>query len=248
MKSRDLTDVKQKLNSVGWFIPPYVSSAFLETLAARIAQAHGKFTQEDLEKALAFVYDADRLASMSLSKYRHTPVIEQYSETMSESITAHFAGLKHIAVGGLIPVIEGAGRRLAKDRGIRQKGPIKNVFASLARDARGEVINRKIGATTEIVSMLESFLCFIKDYFYSPSRTYSLSDGTNRPAIAHGDYLDSEYGRPINFYKTIAAVDFLTFISSLNTRTISGFIPGRTAESSALAARYVSLGARNTLC
>ncbi len=246
MKSGDLGE---KLNSVGWFIPPYVSSGFLDLVASRIAQAHGNFTPDDLEEALSFVYDAERLASMILYRYPRMPVIKQFTETISESVAAHFFGLGHVAVGGLIPVIEGAGRRLAKDRGIIKNEDdhirIKDLFGSLARDAKKDVIHRRLGAVDEIVNMLDSFLCFIKDYFYSKTQAYPLIDGTNRHAITHGIYTDSEYGRPINFYKTIAAVDFLTFVSSLNTRTMSGFAPERTSESRGLAAHYVSLTAQN---
>jgi len=53
-------------------------------------------------------------------------------------------------------------------------------------------------------------------------------------------------GRPLNFYKTIAAIDFLTFISSLSTSQISGFVANSTPESEALAARYVELGSKAT--
>jgi hypothetical protein len=88
--------------------------------------------------------------------------------------------------------------------------------------------------------MLDSFLCFIENYFFSRSADYPLMDKTNRNGIAHGAYTDAEYGRPISFYKTIAAVDFLTFISSLKTSKMSGFVPSHTPESKALAARYVA--------
>jgi hypothetical protein len=154
MKSRDLNDVKEKLNSVGWFIPPYVSSSFLDMVAARIAQAQGNFTQDDLEKALSFVYDAERLASMILYRYRHMPVIEQFTETISESVTAHFFGLNHVAVGGLIPVIEGAGRRLAKDRGIKEGGHIKDVFRSFLWQAT----QKKMLSIGELVRLTRSLI------------------------------------------------------------------------------------------
>jgi len=51
---------------------------------------------------------------------------------------------------------------------------------------------------------------------------------------------DAEYGSPLNLCKTIAAVDFLTLISSLNTAKISEFIPDSTPESKAPAACYVA--------
>ncbi len=243
MKSRQLNDLREPLNKIGWFIPPYVSSAFLHRLASQAAQARGAFTQDDLEVALSFVYDADRLASMVLYRYSNMPVIEKFSVTISESVKAHFIGLGHVAVGGLVPVIEGAGRRLAEQHDIRRKS-IESVFIALVRYAKKEVISRKIGKDDEIVEMLDSFLCFIKDYLYSGSQAYPLTDRTNRPGITHGAYTDSEYGKPINFYKTIAAVDFLTFISSLSTPKMSGFVPDRTSESSGLAAHYVSLRAK----
>jgi hypothetical protein len=102
-------------------------------------------------------------------------------------------------------------------------------------------VKRRIGATAEIIDMLDSFSCFIEAYFYASSETYPLLDGTNRHGVAHGAYTDAEYGRPLNFYKTIAAIDFLTFISSLMTTSMSGFAPDYTPESRALAARYIAI-------
>jgi hypothetical protein len=111
----------------------------------------------------------------------------------------------------------------------------------LANYAKDDVIGRRIGAVDEIVNMIDSFLSFVEDYFFSKSRAYPLTDGTNRHGIAHGAYTDSEYGKPINFYKTVAAIDFLTFISSLKSRQMSGFVPDQTSASKALAAHYIEL-------
>jgi hypothetical protein len=246
MRSRNLSDAKDRLNGVGWFLPPYVSSGFLDLVALRIARGNGEFTQGDLEKALARVYDPERMASMVLNRYPQVPVITLFAETIAESVLAHFLRLHHVAVGGLIPVIEGAGRRLAGERGLDAKGHIKDVFRHLASYVKEDVIKRRIGATDEIVNMLDSFLLFIEDYFYCKSQAYPLIDGTNRHGIEHGAYTDAEYGRPLNFYKTIAAVDFLTFISSLKTSKMSGFVPDHTPESKGLAARYVAVGNMRT--
>jgi hypothetical protein len=247
MKTHHLDDLGETLSTVGWFIPPYVSYAFLDTLAQQIRRAKGMFTQDHLEVALSFIYDAERLASMVLHRYPRMPVIEQFAETIAESVSAHFLGLRHVSVGGLIPVIEGSGRRLAQNRGIKRDGSIGTVFSLLANDAKADVIKRHIGAVDQIVSMLDSFLTFIKRYFYSPSQAYPLADGTNRHGIAHGAYADTDYGRPINFFKAIAAVDFLTFVASLRTPTMSGFAPERTADSHHLAERYISTPPKQTL-
>ncbi len=246
MRSRDLSNAKEKLNVVGWFLPPYVSSGFLNLVALCIARGNGEFTQDDLEKVLARVYDAERMASMVLNHYPQIPVITLFAETIAESVMAHFFGLHHVAVGGLIPVIEGAGRRLAAERGLDEKGYVKDIFRDLASYVKEDIKKRRIGATDEIVNMLDSFLLFIEDYFYCKSQAYPLGDGTNRHGVEHGAYTDAEYGRPLNFYKTIAAVDFLTLISSFKTSKMSGFVSNHTPESKGLAARYVAVGIMRT--
>jgi hypothetical protein len=74
-------------------------------------------------------------------------------------------------------------------------------------------------------------------FFFAESTLYPFTDGTNRHGIAHGAYSDSDYGSPINFYKTIAAVDFLTFVSSFKAN-LSWLAPNSTPESMKLAAYY----------
>jgi hypothetical protein len=238
----DLQAAKALLNSVGWFMPPYISVGFLERVARRVKLEAERFTQDELEAMLTEVYGPRRMASMVLNRYPLMPVVSLYSTTIAEAVLAHFIGLDHIAVGGLVPVIEGAGRRLAAERGLASAGHVKDVFRSLAKSAKEEVIERRIGAVSEIIDMLDSFTHFVESYFYSSSQSYPLMDGTNRHGITHGAYDDTDYGRPINFYKTIAAVDFLTFIASLRISPMSGFVPDDTDESVALAERYA--GAR----
>jgi hypothetical protein len=97
-----------------------------------------------------------------------------------------------------------------------------------------------MGAPDEIASMMDSFATYINDYMYVGSSLYPLVDNTNRHGISHGVYADSEYGRPLNFYKTIAAVDFLTFVSSFRAN-ISWFAPDPTPDSRTLAAFYMAL-------
>jgi hypothetical protein len=55
-----------------------------------------------------------------------------------------------------------------------------------------------MGASDEIESM---FVFFVKKYMYVDSSSYPLVDKTNRHGIAHGAYVDADYGRPLNFFK-----------------------------------------------
>ena len=238
VKAYSLQPVADVLKSVGWFVPPCVSVGLLETVAQRITQAQGQFTENDLERILAFIYTPTRLSSMVVVRYPQIPVVSLYQETIAEAISTHFAGLRHVAVGGLIPVVEGIGRELARQRGLKADGGIKTVFRDLFTEAKEDVVKRRIGETQEIVDMLDAFLHFFKEYFFKDSQLYPLLDKTNRHGILHGAYKDADYGRPINFYKAVSAVDILTFVSMLQTKKMSGFAPELTAESRTLAERY----------
>lgn len=236
--------LRQTLTSVGWFIPPYIQLGSLHGIAKDVRARGARFGQDDLEAALAPLYDADNLAAMVLHRYPVAPVIRDFRETIAEAVEAHFGALGHVAVGGLVPVVEGAGRRLAADRGLNGKR-LKPVFKALAEDCKRDSAQNRVGNTDEIVAMMDSFEAFITDLLYSESDSYPLSDKTNRHGIAHGAYADADYGRPINFYKTIAAVDFLTFVSSFKAH-LSWFAPTPTWDSMRLADHYKALSRLRT--
>jgi hypothetical protein len=238
MPTKQLKQAADVLNSVGWFVPPYVGVGLIEIVARAITRAQKEFTEDDLETILASIYSPDRLSAMVTSRYHQMPVVDLYKETIAEAIAAHFSGFHHVAVGGLIPVVEGIGRELARQRGLKAYGAVKTVFGDLLEEAKSDIVNRKIGATQEILDMLDAFLHFLKEYFFKDSQLYSLLDKTNRNGILHGAYKDADYGRPINFYKTISAIDILTFVAMLKTTKMSGFAPSQTPESNALAERY----------
>ena len=233
--SQNIGDV---MNSIGWFVPPYVSVGLLNTVAREITQTQGQFTQDRAEYVLGLIYGPDRLASMVVGRYSQTSVVDLYQQTIAEAIAAHFSGFRHVAVSGLIPVVEGIGRELARQYGFNHAAYVKSVFRDLCEGAKQDVWKRKIGATQEIADMLDAFFGFLKDYFFEQSDSYSLLDKTNRNGILHGAYKDADFGRPINFFKTISAVDILTFVSALRTPKVSGFAPEHTPESKALAERY----------
>jgi hypothetical protein len=236
-----LGHLERAFTSVGWFIPPYAALGFLSSLGARILNSQGCFTQDDLESALGALYSTDGLAAMVCSRYPITPVIVEYQHTIAEAVEAHFLGLHHVAVAGLVPVIEGAGRELLKSRGLAGQS-VKEVFSALAADCK----KQGVGNTGEVCSMMDSFSSFTENVLYANSDTYPFLDGTNRHGITHGKYRDKDYGRPINFYKTVGAVNFLAFVSAFKAN-ISWLAPDVSDESRRLAAYYRALSfARST--
>ena len=150
--------------------------------------------------------------------------------------------LDHVAVAGLSPVIEGAGRRLALERGLDAEAPVKDLFDALGTEVKQDAQRNSIGVVDEIASMMDSFIKFTRNAFYARSSAYPFQDGTNRHGIAHGAFSDKDFGSPLNFYKTIAAVDFLTFVASFRAN-ISWLAPSPSERSMKLAGYYRSLRA-----
>jgi hypothetical protein len=218
-----LGHLEKTFTSVGWFIPPYMTLGALGALDAEIHAAKGQFTQDDLERACARLYEPEGLATMVLYRYPVVPFLQYYKDTIAEAIEAHFIGLHHVAAGGLAPVVEGAGRGLATQRGLA-RGSVGEMFGALAESCKNESRAQNIGAPDEIESMMDSFGSFAKKAFFASSESYAFGDGTNRHGIAHGAFKDADYGRPINFYKVIAAIDFLSLVASFRA-SISWLAP-----------------------
>ncbi|MFC3943283.1 hypothetical protein CCU68_25275 [Pseudomonas gingeri NCPPB 3146 = LMG 5327] len=227
---------REALNSVGWFIPPYITMGYLDCICGAIKDKGSLFTQDDLEFLLSNVYSSVNLAAMVMERYSITPYIRDYEVIISEAIQAHFLGLDHIAVIGLMPVIEGAGRKLAADRGVTVK-EVRPQFKALADDCKRDAIDNNIGEVSEIISMMDSFSDFANLNLYIGSKIYVHSDKTNRHGILHGAYADEDYGKPINFYKAIAAIDFLCFIAAFKA-SISWMAPSVTDRARALGDFY----------
>jgi hypothetical protein len=226
---------KKAFNSVGWFIPPYLGLRFLTRVKDAIYRTT-PFDQTHLEAALAIAYSPEHLAAMVYERYPKTPYVKDYAQSIAEAIEAHHLGLGHVAVIGLMPVIEGAGRRLADSRSV--KAPtMKSLFPNLALDCKNEVVKRNIGDTQELICMFESFEEFTGDYLYIRSDLYQLDDKTNRHGMLHGAYADSDFGDPINFYKAIGSIDFLCMVAALRAQ-MSWMAPNPTEGSQRLAHYY----------
>jgi hypothetical protein len=212
----------------------------LSKAASEINTRKGNYNQDDLEKTLALFYEPIGLAAMAMYRYPIAPVITDYCQTVAEAVEAHFLGLDHVAVGGLIPVIEGAGRELAAQRGLPSNGHTSDVLKALAEDCKQESKTKNMGAYDEVESMMDSFAFFMEQFMYVDHHGYTLADKTNRHGIAHGRYTDADYGRPLNFFKSIAAIDFLTFVSSFRAN-ISWLAPTPTESSLELSRYYLAL-------
>lgn len=240
-----LDNFKRSFNSVGWFIPPYISLGFLDLLSKRILDKGSAFDQIELEDLLSAIYSPEHLAGLVAIRYAETPYVMEYKAIISEATEAHFLGLNHIAVSGLMPVIEGAGKKILASRNLPST-KMKNIFTSLAEDCKTEAAKKKIGNVGQILSMMDSFIYFAENYLYVNSNQYSLPDKTNRHGILHGAFSDADYGQRINYYKSIAAVNFLCFIAAFRA-SISWLAPSPTMQSQQLCNHYIACIAQSRL-
>lgn len=239
----NLEDHKQAFNKVGWFLPPYLQVGFLTMLKTAIE--NDKISDpHQLEGFLAQAYSPAHLAAMVKHRYPITPFVQEYSAIISEAIEAHFSGLGHAAVLGLLPPIEGAARKLADSRGIAADDTIgvKKVFTDLAADCKNEAVQRQIGDVGEILTMMDAFVEFTHNYLYAKSSEYPLPDRTNRHGILHGAFTDGDYGSPINFYKAIGSLDFLCMVSAFRAK-LSWMAPDPDEASNPLAIFYMARAA-----
>jgi hypothetical protein len=227
----NLKGFETEFSKIGFFIPPFVNFGTLSEIVQGLSQTH-------IESALKKIYTPGHLAAMVVARYPQTPVVQQYKIIISESIEAHFLGLNHVAVAGLVPVIEGTARQLHELFGLgsARKLELKPMLTALLGYAKKETNRLKLGAYEEVESMLDAFDHYLKRYLYAGSDRYSLADKTNRHGITHGSYTDIDYGRPLNFYKVIGAVDVLCLIAKFQP-----FPPRDTPESLALAMYYLGL-------
>lgn len=197
---------EEVLNEQGWFIPAYTSIGEIESSIQKLNEG------SPLQEAIYEFFTLDKLSIMVSEKYPKTAFVKEYSEIISESVIAHIIGLDHIAVSGLTPAIEGIARKISKDQGVHEKY-INPCFLALANHCKEKSYKYNLGDHEEIESMMDSFIFFTCNFLYKRSERYSLEDNTNRHGILHGAYSDDDYGAPINFYKAISAINFMTFIS-----------------------------------
>jgi hypothetical protein len=225
---------------VGWFIPPYVGKGFLSHVNELLGNRGATNPEDLLEEILSCIYTREFLAGMVLERYPVVPHVSNFDVIISEAIEAHFLGLHHVAAAGLIPVIEGVGAQFATALGIATTGG-KATLTKLADKLLQWLRARNIGEPAEIESMLNGFKKHVEEFLFQQSRGYLLPDKTNRHGIVHGHYADADFGRPLNFYKVMTAVNCLTFFATLTGSGISVFAPDDSPNSEKLAAFYSML-------
>lgn len=227
-----------EFEKIGWFIPPYVTMGQMDEILRRNFENPSGLTQPDLEVILAEIYSPSNMANLYIEKYSTTPFIKDYMKILGDGLEAHFLGLHYAAVATLIPVVEGVSRRLAEKRCVGHKH-IKQTIKNLCESCKIEVTNKKLGEYEEVESMIDSFEQFATKKLYADSAQYPHGDNTNRHGITHAAYADEDYGKPINFYKTVAAINSLCFLAAIDSGL--SWFPPKGSESGMKKSLYYSI-------
>ena len=202
------------LDKMGWFIPPYINMGQLEQMLSSF-ESDGKVQQEVLSELLPSIYSTENISAVFTEIYSVTPFVKDYLNIIDNGIESHFIGLNYASVSTLIPVVEGIARKLATHRGV-ESNHIKKTVQNLCASCKDQVIEHKLGAYEEVESMIDSFERFVTKKLYSDSKKYPHEDNTNRNGIAHGSYADMDFGSSVSFYKLIALINFLSFLSAID--------------------------------
>jgi hypothetical protein len=149
-RNQPVRHVVMAMNSIGWFVPPYGKQGKLDIIGREINMGSVNATNPRSSECWDSSTLPDRLAFMVFNLYAQVPAVDLYKRTIAKSVAAHFCGLHHVAVAGLMPVVEGAGRELARGRGLEHEGSAKAVLIELINNAKEDAWTRRIGNTKEL--------------------------------------------------------------------------------------------------
>ncbi|WP_050470682.1 hypothetical protein [Herbaspirillum chlorophenolicum] len=211
--------------SVDWTLPPFTSSAVIETIAEALGTCGPSKHEEILSKVMPWVYDLRRLSSMYIGRYKSTIHIQEFSAQIAESIEAAAGGLFHAAICSLIPVIEGVLQKMAAERvgqPKRRNWMLPEIDALIAKEELSP------GRFEERIVMLQSLRAIFETRLFVDTALDQSATRLNRNGILHGLFHD--YANQLNFYRLISVLDSLCFAIGLKHGG-SGFASSETDES-----------------
>lgn len=183
-------------------------------------------------------------ATIFYNKYfKQSESLKEYSVIIFESIEAFYAGLDHIAIMSLVPVLEAGLRNIQNSileqnhKTIKRDDFLKRLRKIIITHGRkrAEQYSWYPGKNCNSDEELEFFIYFnpqcdviysfhiyLEQILYKPD--YSGSTDFNRNNIVH--LFQNNYKEPTNFIRIFLALTHITFIESLTNMDIPFFFPG----------------------
>ncbi len=223
---------------VDWPIPAYLQlGGFLSPLAKAIKDAPQEKKLEVVHDHLLQAYSPGYLASMFLERYSKVVYVRDFSRQIDDSLRTYFCGYTYNAVTGLLPVVEGIIRKMAK----RQNRDVGSGTYGIKLELQALVDREKTSPYCygERLVMLEAFRDFMNGKLFERTDRYDGFNEFNRHGILHGIFED--FGQDINFLRLVTLLDLLCFSIGLIEGGVSMFAPAESPESTVLEATYLQL-------
>lgn len=193
-----------------------------------------------------------------LQYFEKSNALRPYLQIIYESIEAYFMGLEHVAIMGLLPVIEGGLRNVQQsslghtDLNVSGEEFSKRLGEMIVRhgekQASGVTIypgssgNRdvQIDFFTHVnpqCDVINTFRIFFKEVLYKPSN--DSSHGFNRHLILH--LLKNDFASPANYVRVFLLLSHIAFCEWLTNAEIPMTWPGSNSKSERLARYFLEL-------
>lgn len=211
---------------VDWPIPAYLAMGFLGQLAKAVHDAPQAHKLEIMRQGMVRAYDREYLAVMFLERYSNIVHVRDFVRQIDEAIKGYFSGYKYLSVTGLVPVLEGIIRKIAK----QQNRDIGHGTKKLNDELNALVEKEQASPCCygERLVVLEAFRDFVRDRLLQNTDSYDGLNELNRHGILHGIF--TNFGEDINFFRLITLLDLLCFCIGLLGGGVSIFAPEPTAN------------------
>lgn len=238
IKNREAANQEAALwGKVEWFSPLWVprgrTDPLLRDVQLRSREESIRFFDYHMSTVYTLAFQAVCVAQL-LPKTR---TLSEFAPLIREAYLAFYGGYRASSIAALIPIFEGAIKRIAgADNGAQVLHEIDRVFErafSLAAEAHYEsrwvpdayLTPDYLFGQDERVFVFETFKRWLKDSFFQDTTKYNGATWLNRHLFAHG--VSSQWQQAANFTRLIVALATLGVIESWHddSNQVSLFFP-----------------------
>lgn len=230
-----VTAIQQRMLKFSIPVPLYIGQGEISKTFNQAEIANDPHSA--VEEWIKDIFEPDLVAAYFSHYFAESEVFSEYRLIILEAIESFYMGLDHVAVMALVPVLEGALRKLQNKTLCEERNTIsaedfdKNL-RKILKDWGSRRVNEydwhlgvcgvgnlEIDFYTHICpqsDVMNCFRLFFTETLYKPSR--SRGAGLNRHIIVH--MLGGGFNSATDFYKLFLALTHITFIESLTNSDV----------------------------
>ncbi|CAA0101095.1 Uncharacterised protein [BD1-7 clade bacterium] len=198
--------------------------------------------------ALADIYNLSNIIPTTEVTLKQSTTIEPHVPLIREAILAFYSGMKIVAIGALIPIVESILTKLVGNNNSelvlidKVHSCINSAIENVIRDHYGEftwipseyVDLKYLKVVDERIFMLETLRGWLVNSFYVKTKSYENVSGFNRHIFAHAKSDDWQNGE--NFFRALGIIQALAFVEAyaIDNSAVSIFGPDPDSNCEAL--------------